>query len=695
MPVALRVGDTELNICLKLSLTGSPEELLSVEHSASGYRLTFPSGEAVLKMVSTEEAVALYVEGEGQTTPEGEVLAAEVKLPKFLRALVFHHTYDPPNFLGGMTEPYEYPVSMPAPSIHSAWTFPLHTSSLDSLPKTLRISQLLVKLSSGYIHLLALPGWGFSGYFTEPGDEAVVLKQTATVAMKWKLAPLLAVAKGDSAAGAASRAYRVAARALGRECVLRDKKRRPSFAEHLGWCTWNAFWRELSEEKVVSGFRELRSKAPFSMVILDDGWMASREGSLSSFEADPEKFPGGLSGLAAKLRALGAESLGLWITINGYWNGVDPEGALAKTLGDTLEDLDGTLVPSPEKAFRFYMHWFRAIGEAGFNFVKADNQLAVPALYAGHHPVERAAIELHESLEAAAALFGLEILNCMSLTPEHFFGMRFSNTARASIDYSSPPTRSRSKLHLYFNAYNALWLSNVAWPDWDMFQTSDPLALQHAVARALSGGPVYVSDPPHDLRAEVVAPLAFPDGRVPALPAPALPTEDVAMRDPFNEPVALKIFNKLEVPGWGVYGLIGVFNIYKRDERVEYHVAPADAELNQGEYVAYEYFTGRYAKVGREQVIRGSLDPGEVHLYVLAPLRQGFSPLGSRKIYVMPAALHWARVHHSGVALAAQPGIPIALYAERPVRVGGISLKLGVSEVAPERVPVEVHFEES
>ncbi|MEM1632287.1 MAG: Sip1-related alpha-galactosidase [Thermofilum sp.] len=690
MPLKVKVGVSELEIALKLSLRGALEDVVRAEPAGNAYELLLAGGRALLKLLGSEDAVALLVEGEGETADDGLVLAAEVKLPEHSSVLVFHHTYDPPGFLGGQSEPYDYPAVSAAPAVPSAWTFPWHTRSLASLPKDLKISQLLLKLESGYLHLLALPGWGFSGYFTNPGEKVLTIQQLSTVKMRWRTAPLLAAARGSTAAETVSRAFNVAARALGRECLLRSRKRKPSFAEYLGWCTWNAFWRGISEEKVVSGFKELRSKAPFAMVILDDGWMASREGSLSSFEADPEKFPRGLAGLAAKLRELGAEKLGLWITVNGYWNGVDPESDLARDYREVLEDLDGTLAPSPGKAFRFFMDWFRRVKDAGFDFIKADNQLAVASLYAGHHPVEQASSELHEAVEAAAALFNLEILNCMSLNPEHFFSMWRSNTARASIDYSSPPSPSRSKLHLYFNAYNTLWLSQVAWPDWDMFQTKDPLALQQAVARALSGGPVYVSDVPQELKAEVVAPLAFPDGRVPTFPAPALPTEDIAMRDPYNEPVALKLFNKLEVPGLGVYGLVGVFNIYKRDEEIEYAVSPSDAALSAGEYVAYEYFSERFGKVEGSQVLRGKLNPGEVHLYVFAPLKLGFSPVGSRKLYVMPAALHWAKVVGSVVRLGLEPGFPITIYLERQLRVGDMVLQPGLREVTPAKVPLEV-----
>src|SRR5256885_12643741 len=43
--------------------------------------------------------------------------------------------------------------------------------------------------------------------------------------------------------------------------------------------------------------------------------------------------------------------------------------------------------------------------------------------------------------------------------------------------------------------YTTLFRSGAAfgWPDWDMFQSHDAHAATHAIARAVSGGPIYVT----------------------------------------------------------------------------------------------------------------------------------------------------------------------------------------------------------
>ena len=49
-------------------------------------------------------------------------------------------------------------------------------------------------------------------------------------------------------------------------------------------------------------------------------------------------------------------------------------------------------------------------------------------------------------------------------------------------------------------------------PDWDMFQSQHPAGLLHATARAISGGPLYVSDGPGKHDFSLLARVVLPDG---------------------------------------------------------------------------------------------------------------------------------------------------------------------------------------
>ena len=113
--------------------------------------------------------------------------------------------------------------------------------------------------------------------------------------------------------------------------------------------------------------------------------------------------------------------------------------------------------------------------------------------------------------------------------------------------------------HLYVNAFNSLLLSQIAVQDWDMFQSSlGRTSRMHACARAVSGGPVYVSDKPSEHDNDIINHLAFPDGSVPRCLRNARPPSRSLFLDPqrhSNTPLLLQNIN----PSGGL--VIAAFNI--------------------------------------------------------------------------------------------------------------------------------------
>ncbi|RHZ87099.1 hypothetical protein Glove_40g15 [Diversispora epigaea] len=59
--------------------------------------------------------------------------------------------------------------------------------------------------------------------------------------------------------------------------------------------------------------------------------------------------------------------------------------------------------------------------------------------------------------------------------------------------------------HIYVNTMNNIWTSLLnCIPDWDMFQSHHKFGEFHAAARAISGGPIYISDPPNQHNVEIL-----------------------------------------------------------------------------------------------------------------------------------------------------------------------------------------------
>ena len=55
-------------------------------------------------------------------------------------------------------------------------------------------------------------------------------------------------------------------------------------------------------------------------------------------------------------------------------------------------------------------------------------------------------------------------------------------------------------------------------------RTNDPQALKNSVLRAISGGPIYVSDKLGESQADMLRPLTLSDGRILRTDRPAVPT---------------------------------------------------------------------------------------------------------------------------------------------------------------------------
>lgn len=89
--------------------------------------------------------------------------------------------------------------------------------------------------------------------------------------------------------------------------------------------------------------------------------------------------------------------------------------------------------------------------------------------------------------------FALE--GCMCHSTENLLNFQETSMVRASDDFY-PKDKASQTVHIVSCAYNSVMLGEIALTDWDMFHSKHEFALIHGAARAISGGPVYVSDVP-------------------------------------------------------------------------------------------------------------------------------------------------------------------------------------------------------
>jgi raffinose synthase len=154
------------------------------------------------------------------------------------------------------------------------------------------------------------------------------------------------------------------------------------------------------------------------------------------------------------------------------------------------------------------------------------------------------------------------------------------------------------------------------------------MGLYHAAGRAVSGGPVYVSDKPDGHDFAVLKKLVLSDGTILRARSYGRPTRDCLFRDPLREPVLLKIFNTNEDAG-----IVGIFN-------TQYHegdspapltgtVSPADVAGLTGEtFILFAHTTQASVRGGRTMRVEVSLSDLSFELFTIVPIRDGYAPLG-------------------------------------------------------------------
>lgn len=496
--------------------------------------------------------------------------------------------------------------------------------------------------------------------------------------------PLFAYAAGRDPYKLPRATYETAFAATEQYGRLRWQKPYPEVFKRLGWCSWNAYGQEVTADKVVASVRSMREKQiPLGFVLVDDGWLSVKDQKLTSFEADAAKFPGGMDALARRLREeYKVPHIGVWHTLQGYWNGVAPDSEIARE-HKMFKGLEGKLLPDPRegRGEGFYEDWFRKLKGWGYDFVKVDGQGNNVKFTDGLMPLFDSGGGAHRNLQGAAGKFfgdgsqngvGLGLINCMEMSLENVYNWRASNVARSSDDYQ-PELKHNPQDHVFQNAYNAYWLSNFAYPDWDMFQSHGPAAEYHAAARAVSGGPVYFTDEAGKERPEILRRLALSDGRLLSPDEPAQVTRDLLLSDPSIEPTPLKLFARVTRPGLSA-GVVAAFHVNKTARRVEGSLNASDPEWTAAPPARVAVYGSDGGRVlfldAKASSLYFGLADGGFELFTLAPIEDGLAVFGLLDKYLSPAAVvSMTRGEGTAVVRLREAGDFGAWLARAPARV--------------------------
>jgi len=528
------------------------------------------------------------------------------------------------------------------------WMMPKTGTAVAELPG--ETQSLLVELETGeYLLLVPLVDAPFRAALRGVGDSLELSLESGDPYVRADGALCLFAAVGRDPYELIPRAARAVAERLGTGRLRRDKPL-PAFCDAFGWCTWDAFYQEVSHEKVREGLHAFQKGgvSPKAM-ILDDGWQSEREmptgeHRLTGFRANA-KFPGDLSATVRMAKSeFGLEHFFVWHAFHGYWAGVDGEALPGYDVREARrayapgilrfqptfnEEWWGSLVGlvPPAAIARFFDDYHRHLAAQGVDGVKVDNQAATEGIASGLGGRVVLMQAYRKALEASVlAHFGGALINCMSNSNEMLYAAKDSTLVRSSIDFW--PDRPESHgLHLWTNAQFGVWFGEFAHADWDMFHSAHARSRLHAAARAVSGSPVYVSDKPGQHDFALLKKLVTSDGHVLRAREVARPTLDCLFSDPTREPVLLKVFN-LNVSG----GVIGVFHC--RHERAGAPeaagvVRASDVYGLPGErFAIYAHYQGALRAVLRDQPVEITLAEGEAEVFTVVAIESGIAAIG-------------------------------------------------------------------
>ena len=450
------------------------------------------------------------------------------------------------------------------------WTRPAFCTSFKEIPD--RTNLILTKTGDIYTSYLALPGTDFKTRFISSTNTRYLTAALSSYRSGYsKIAEDFVLSAEDSDPYLClEKLMREAARRA--NILTREERAYPEMFGQIGWCSWDAFYQDITEEKVIDKMREIQEKKiPFGWILLDDGWLDQKDFRLRKMSADPVKFPGSLRLAVDRIKDMtGAKKVGVWHAFSGYWSGVEEGSEFFEFQKDHLmQTAQGKWLPIPDrtKAYRFFADWYQYLSEQGIEFVKVDSQSTMLTHYKGNTAIGKAGIELHGALDRASADYmDGNLINCMGMGVENVLARPFSALSRNSDDFF-PMRENGFEEHLLQNAYNSLYHTILYHGDWDMFWSSHPDASKHAVIRALSGGPIYVSDKIGESNPEILSKLCYSDGTILRAKNPAVPTKDCLFADPAKAGY-LKIKNECN----GVYYL-AIFNYSDQEISVPYELS--------------------------------------------------------------------------------------------------------------------------
>ncbi len=547
----------------------------------------------------------------------------------------------------------------------SCWMTPVAGTHLGDVPEE---TQMLL-LKSGELYTVYLPlvaGKFRAALFSENGALQVRV-ESGSPAVTGQVFDLVYV----NSSGNPYELMETAAEDLQRELGTfkrADPAERPAFMSYYGWCSWNAFYMEVSAEKIESVLKNFKEHGLCpGFVIIDGGWQSASKWHLTGLDADASKFAEGMSSAIGHIKSrFNVKHLFLWQTYNGFWCGIDPDrfpdarradmepparllSGQRAAKGSRFDTNSQNFYPEhvldqefwcPASFETFYDEYHRSGAAAGADGVKIDAITWIEAC--GKEHGGRVAM-MREFLNGAGKsthkYFHDQAIWCSSCSNDFLLHTNGEGVVRTSTDFfpDKPETHGR---HIYANAINSFFMGAFVRPDWDMFQSALGQASEfHAAARAISGGPVYSTDAFGQENFDLIKKLVRADGTVPLCETYARPTLDSLFADPQQS--LIKIFNRSKTGH-----VLGIFNTaYNENGTADRSGSYAVADVvplrnSSADFVLYRHSARTVQRVTALDTFDITLPALGCELVVISEIKEGFAPVGDPGLFNSGGVIH-------------------------------------------------------
>lgn len=603
-----------------------------------------------LLMADTVDLISISspIPYEKSVPEQTQTIAYPVRLPEYVRGIFFSRDSRPGDF--------EWPNNT---NRLLPWVFndlkeltDVHYPGIPSnaAPSTLG-DALLLELSNGeYLFAKAVTGSNSLSWLQVNTNGSITL-YVSTLGKDYlkSRVPLLLIHQGKSIYSTIRQAYK----ALMKNTEISDLKSRTTKEyfeafRYLGWCTWEHYHYDIDESKIVSDMEAIESSGiPIRYVLIDDGHLANKDRQLTSFTPDRQRFPAGWKNIMSRKKDNKIKWIGLWYSLSGYWMGLSPENEFPQTIRQTLYRHNTCLLPGKDSGHirTFYHYYVSTLKEYGFDFLKVDNQAFTLPLYMGSNESIRQATDCNRSLEAETHQQNMGLMNCMAQNVVNTDHTLYSNSTRVSIDYKKYD-EDMAKSHLFQSYTNTLLLGQTVWPDHDMFHSSDSIcgALM-ARSKAISGGPVYLSDSPEDFIKANIFPLIDEQGKLFRPEAPAVPMPESILPNPLwsgkayrvaapagNDAMALICYNLNVSPQYQC-----VKTVIKKEDYTLRNSFEQASPHHEERVLLYNWESQEAKELSDSTTfeLTGFTD----RLFHLCPIRKGWAVIGIQEKYLSPATV--------------------------------------------------------